>query len=561
MSLSGAKIEYDRRRRIELMYNQIDLYIVLALEGNRELRSMNELTIHCAQWNRLYSLFSLQLLNEARLHQSLSSFEDTLCRTLALGRLFARYARVRNHAFLNDCLAELLIRQWRQACYIWPRSLQRDLDDQLLEVLELLFKADMPASLLSMCRHNYSQYGNFLFQSQVSLILSVVSLKRWFAHNRLSCQEMPNASVGSETGGHISGDSGRELLSDSLEQSTGNDSLATISQANATQTNKTAKGCIHLRTPAGFKSQINSNKENKENKKAKKKETIDADKKNSTPASDDEQPNAHHRAQQLRLCLQAQVSAIEVDFVTSLAKGFERAAKLWLKYVESERPPMNVEELVFFCSSLEQFCSGLLKVFRAPKKRSTEIVIPAPDVAKKISPASNQQSTSADLKSKKQTRKRKFSRLQRLSQKLAARVRTGQDGQASDGTDHPSQTLLDIGTEKSTTSCNPLADSFSVMDFAEQERGEYFTQNSDGTQARFEALEYRRLRFSPTFAAPLPKPIQQTLRSIHVLIDYYLCNWIPNPLKAQIERLALPLDYTEATEQAKRNAIFQVMAC
>lgn len=56
----------------------------------------------------------------------------------------------------------------------------------------------------------------------------------------------------------------------------------------------------------------------------------------------------------------------------------------------------------------------------------------------------------------------------------------------------------------------------------------------------------------------LPRLVIQSLVNLHLLLDSRILNLIPYSLKILIDKLILPVDYDEASDVAKHNAIFQV---
>lgn len=580
-------MEHDPRRRLELMYNQVDLYVVLALEGKLELESMRSLITHCARWQRLFSPVSLQVLHTARLHQSLSSHEDALCRTLAVSRLLARHARVRIHSYLAQALGDLLARSWRYSASVnWPRALQRELDEQLLEVLELLFRADMPAALLTLQRHNYSRLGRYLFAGQVALVIRVVALRRWLAidHINLSLRNTISSTNTSTTlnssNANTTITSNNNMSSLPADGSTTNISDAkltiTASKSNPDAgpdlTESLEHGSVLGDALLQSKSGISSDPSPPE-------VTVSPAISNVIDPPIEEKPpmlanlkTPTELQQHLQLCLQAPVSSNELPFVASLAKGFERAAKLWLRYMESQKPPSNVEELVHFSRALEQFCVGLVRIFRPPNKQG------------EVSDQPHHYHHYRTSSTKKGKKSHKNKRLLNEITKTAANHLQKWSSVHLRSSKSPSKSLMPETDQSMTGSCQSINNTTSSVigslpsspirtsapasigtlpkesEFCKtkKKKSDTLQQRWEGTWAQFESIEHRQMHLNAMFKAPLPKAIQQTLRSIHVLIDYHLCNWIPFPLKMEIERLLLPLDYSEATEQAKRNAIFQV---
>lgn len=156
--------------------NHIDIFVVLALEGRKNYLNLRELR-NQSSWRFIYTPYQIFILNQSKIHQTINALEDAICRTIAIAKLYAKYARIKNFCYLNSSINDLLYQYSLSSKQPWFNELSQMLEEYLFENLEMIFRAEMPASLMTMCKYNYSKYGDFLFDNQVQLILGVIAIK------------------------------------------------------------------------------------------------------------------------------------------------------------------------------------------------------------------------------------------------------------------------------------------------------------------------------------------------------------------------------------------------
>ena len=236
------------------------------------------------------------------MHQTINALEDAICRTIAIAKIYAKYARIKNFCYLNSSISELLYQYSLSSKQPWFNELNQMLEDYLFENLEMIFKAEMPASLMAMFKYNYSKYGKFLFDHQVQLILGVIAIK-----------------------GSLSS-----------------------SQTDYLQISDTDYVFVNPENDETFKKKKHKNKHLNTHGKE-------------FSSSISEQQSKEHR---FSLTSSQIFSNAGLNLLSSMAKGFERSTQVWMKYMETKKPAdANLEELVHFSRALKKFCTGLVRIF------------------------------------------------------------------------------------------------------------------------------------------------------------------------------------------------------
>lgn len=297
----GAKIEASKEKRLINCLNHIDMFVVLALEGKKSYLNLRELRSQTA-WQHIYTPEQIFILKQSKLHQTINALEDAICRTIAIAKIYAKYARIKNFCYLNSSVSDLLYQYSLSSRQPWFSELNQLLEDYLFENLEMIFKAEMPASLMAMYKYNYSKYGEFLFDHQVQLIVGVIAIKRNIDlqpdYPRIDDTE--NAFVNPES---------EETFKERVEKK------------------------------AGLFS-------------------IQATELSSSSSISEQQPFKEHR-----LITGSQFTNAGLNLLSSMARGFERCTQVWMQYMETKKPEGNLEELVHFSRALKNFCTGLVCVF------------------------------------------------------------------------------------------------------------------------------------------------------------------------------------------------------
>ena len=280
-------------------FNHIDIFVVLALEGKKSFLNLRELRSQTS-WRFIYTPYQIFILNQSKMHQTINALEDALCRTIAIAKIYAKYARIKNFCYLNSSINDLLYQYSLSSKQPWFSELSQLLEEHLFENLEMIFRADMPASLMAIYKYNYSKYGEFLFDNQVQLILGVIAIK--------GLNSQSDYLIGEENV-FVSPDSDDETFKDKVKKKK---NLFTL------HTNELSSSSISEQT-------------NKEN--------------------------------HLMISSTQTFSNAGLNLLGSMAKGFERCAQVWMQYMETKKPEDNLEELVHFSRALKVFCSGLARVF------------------------------------------------------------------------------------------------------------------------------------------------------------------------------------------------------
>lgn len=374
------------------------MYTVLALDGKKSFLDLRELKSQ-SSWRCIYTSFHIFILNQSKMHSAINALEDAICRTIAIAKIYAKYARIKNFCHLNSSINDLLYQINLNGKQTWFTELNQMLENYLFENLEQIFKAEMPASLITMYKYNYSKYGEFLFDNQVQLILGVMALKISLQLDAIRIEDIKN------------------IFSDPDSDD------------------------------EGFKG--------KKKKKKKSQLTIHTHEISTSSFSETIAYSGYVKKNRILPASQAYSNA-GLNFLGSMAKGFERCAQVWMQYMESKKPENNLEDLIYFSRTLKSFCTGLVRVF------------------------------------------------QRQQYLLVKRL------------------------------------------LVEQKKAKSNDKNLDQIAKRYLS--------SPR----LPRFVLQSLKNLHLIIDSRISNWIPFSLKVLInDLLILPLDYDDATDVAKRNAIFQ----
>ena len=298
----GAKIEPAKEKRLINCLNHIDVFVVLALEGKKSYLNLRELRGKTA-WQNIYTSRQIFILNQSKMHQTINALEDAICRTIAIAKIYAKYARIKNFCYLNSSVNDLIFQYSLSSKQPWFNELSQLLEDYLFENLEMIFKAEMPASLMAMYKYNYSKYGEFLFDQQVQLILGVLAIKRNFDSqpDYVRADDTENAFVNQES---------EETFKDKMEKRAGLFAIRTT----------------ELSSSSSISEQQPFIKEN-------------------------------------RLISASPFTNAGLNLLASMAKGFERCVAVWMQYMETKKPESNLEELVHFSRALKNFCTGLVRVF------------------------------------------------------------------------------------------------------------------------------------------------------------------------------------------------------
>ena len=296
----GTRIDQSKEKRLINCLNHIDMFVVLALEGKKSYLNLRELRSQTA-WQHIYTPAQIFILRQSKMHQTINALEDAICRTIAIAKIYAKYARIKNFCYLNSSVNDLLYQYSLSSKQPWFNELNQLLEDYLFENLEMIFKAEMPASLMAMYRYNYSKYGEFLFDQQVQLILGVIAIKR-------------NIDL----------------------------------QPDYPRIGETESAFVNPESEETFK------------ERAEKKAslfTIQATELSSSSISDQQS------FKEPRLISGSQFTNAGLNLLSSMAKGFERCTQVWMQYMETKKPEGNLEELVHFSRALKNFCTGLVCVF------------------------------------------------------------------------------------------------------------------------------------------------------------------------------------------------------
>lgn len=307
----GAKIELSKEKRLIKCFNHIDMFVVLALDGKKSYLNLRELR-NQTSWHALYTAQQIFVLNQSKMHQTINSLEDAICRTIAIAKIYAKYARIKNFCYLNSSINDLLYQNSLSSKQPWFPELYQLLEDYLFENLEMIFKAEMPASLMTMYKYNYSKYGEFLFDHQVQLILGVIAIKSSFGSTqsenylRLTVSENTFFNPDSE-------DTFKEHSKEPKNQKFQTNELLTTNSIGEAQISKES---------------LSIENQSKENRSSK-------------------QP----------------LTNTNLNLLGSMARGFERSTQVWMQYMETKKPEESLEELVHFSRALKNFCTGLVRVF------------------------------------------------------------------------------------------------------------------------------------------------------------------------------------------------------
>lgn len=297
---SGTKIEITKEKRLVNIFSHIDTYIILAQEGRKFYHNLRELK-NDGTWRSLYTPQQIFILNQSKLHQTINAMEDAICRTIAIAKLFAKFVRIKNFCYLNSAINDMLYQYSLSAKQSWFSELSQMLEDYLFENLEMIFRAEMPASLMAVYKYNYSKYGEFLFDNQVQLILGVIAVKGLNSQSDyLRCEEEENMFIHPESDDDT------------------------------------------------FKDKV---------KKKKKLFTIHTSEMSTTSLSE------HTFRENHMISSTQNFTNAGLNLLGSMAKGFERCAQVWMQYMETKKPEENLEDLVHFSRTLKNFCTGLARVF------------------------------------------------------------------------------------------------------------------------------------------------------------------------------------------------------